>query len=221
MSNTEALRTAAQQALEAMQYTGMDVGKFNRINAACRALREALAQPAASGEPDMRHPKIQALIGGKARREIELRLVEQLLDDPDCDLSAMDMEYWHGLHDKLKDKLKGAQPAPAPAALEKSMQRECTDPRACTFHRYCKGNCCAPLVNANTALKLRTTDARATAQPVPARVPLTEDRLYLMADEAETPAWGEWYSDYDALLRFARAIEAAHGITAHPKEQQP
>ena len=47
MNDTEALRAAAQQALEAMQYTGMDVGKFNRINAACSALRAALAQPAA------------------------------------------------------------------------------------------------------------------------------------------------------------------------------
>jgi hypothetical protein len=39
------LRAAAQQALEAMEYTGMDVGKFNRINAACAALRTALSEP--------------------------------------------------------------------------------------------------------------------------------------------------------------------------------
>jgi hypothetical protein len=38
------LRKAAQQALEAMEYAGMDVGKFNRVNAACTALRAALAQ---------------------------------------------------------------------------------------------------------------------------------------------------------------------------------
>lgn len=36
----------AEQALEAMEYSGMDVGKFNRINAACAALRAALAQQA-------------------------------------------------------------------------------------------------------------------------------------------------------------------------------
>jgi hypothetical protein len=71
----------------------------------------------ASGEPDMRHPKIQALIGAKARREIELQLVEQLLDDPGCDLSAMDMEYWHGLHDKLREKLTAATAQPAPVPL--------------------------------------------------------------------------------------------------------
>ena len=37
------LREAATQALEAMNYSGMDVGKFNRINAACSALKAALA----------------------------------------------------------------------------------------------------------------------------------------------------------------------------------
>ena len=84
----------------------------------------ALIQPAASGEPDMRHPKIQALIGGKARREIELRLVEQLLDDPDCDLSAMDMEYWHGLHDKLREKLTAATAQPAPARVPEPLTEE-------------------------------------------------------------------------------------------------
>ena len=39
------LREAAQQALEAMEYNRLDVGKFNRINAACQALRAALAEP--------------------------------------------------------------------------------------------------------------------------------------------------------------------------------
>lgn len=63
-------------------------------------------------EPDMRHPKIQALIGSRARLSIELSLVEQLLDDPDCDLTALDMEYWNGLHDKLKKRLTAAHSAP-------------------------------------------------------------------------------------------------------------
>lgn len=79
----------------------------------------AVPAPAAPAEPDMRHPKIQALIGAKARREIELQLVEQLLDEgPDCDLTSLDMEYWHGLHDKLREKLTAAQPALAPVARQ-------------------------------------------------------------------------------------------------------
>jgi hypothetical protein len=39
------LREAATAALEALEYNRLDVGKFNRINAACQALRAALAEP--------------------------------------------------------------------------------------------------------------------------------------------------------------------------------
>ena len=153
-------------------------------------------QPAASGEPDMRHPKIQALIGGKARREIELRLVEQLLDDPDCDLSAMDMEYWHGLHDKLREKLTAApaQPAPAP---------ECDSPKLCAVNGACAG-------------QYGTKKQCATAQPAPARVPLTDEQINQITAEQ----WGKGLgAPYAAYRAYARAIEAAHGIT--PAKEAP
>lgn len=81
-------------------------GLFARAAAEIRGLQA----PAAS-EPDMRHPKIQRLIGSKARREIELRLVEALLDDPEFETSAIDMEYWNSLHDKLKEALTKNAPA--------------------------------------------------------------------------------------------------------------
>jgi hypothetical protein len=58
----------------------------------------------------------------------------------------------------------------------------------------------------------------AAPQPAPARGPLPEAQINEFAAEAETPAWGEWYSDEDALMKFARAIEAAHGIGAPAKE---
>lgn len=74
----------------------------------------AAPQQAAPDEPDMRHPKIQRLIGAKARISIELQLVEQLLDDPDCELTSMDMEYWNGMHDKLREKLTAAQQSAQP-----------------------------------------------------------------------------------------------------------
>jgi hypothetical protein len=91
-----------------------DIYTADQMRAYAQAALDALAAPGVpSGEPDWRHPKIQALIGGKARREIELQLVDQLLDDPDCDLTSMDMEYWHGLHDKLRARLTAPQPAPA------------------------------------------------------------------------------------------------------------
>ena len=113
-TNTEALRLARDALTIALHNAAAKGWATSQTAAAIAAIDAALAQQT-SAEPDMRHPKIQALIGGKARREIELRLVEQLLDDPDCDLSAMEMEYWHGLHDKLREKLLAAQPAPAPA----------------------------------------------------------------------------------------------------------
>jgi hypothetical protein len=55
----------------------------------------------ADDEPDWRHPKIQSLIGAKARVEIALGLVKQLLDDPYFETTASDMEYWDTLHDRL------------------------------------------------------------------------------------------------------------------------
>jgi hypothetical protein len=69
---------------------------------------DAALHAVVSEEPNMRHPKIQTLISSNARKNIELQLVEQLLDDPNCELTSMDMEYWHGLHDKLRDRLLAA-----------------------------------------------------------------------------------------------------------------
>ena len=88
---------------------GMNGGQINDVLGLFDdTLGAALAaQPA---EPNMRHPKIQALIGGKARAEIELGLVEQLLEDPNFETTPMDMEHWGPLHDKLKAALT-AQPA--------------------------------------------------------------------------------------------------------------
>lgn len=78
------------------------------------------AHPPVAPEPDMRHPKIQRLIGAKARREIELQLVEQLLEDPECDLTSLDMEYWGPMHDRLKAALTAPEPV---AALTDAIQR--------------------------------------------------------------------------------------------------
>lgn len=83
---------------------------------------------AAQQEPNMRHPKIQALIGKNARQHIWMMLVEQLVEDPHFETTAMDMEYWDTLHDKLKEKLTAAPPAPAAVPL--------TD--AALVNAYCK-----------------------------------------------------------------------------------
>ena len=39
------------------------------------------------------------------RLEIKLRLIEQLIENPNFEATSVDMEYWEPLHDKLKNKL--------------------------------------------------------------------------------------------------------------------
>jgi hypothetical protein len=65
------------------------------------AIRDALKNP----EPLWRHPKIQSLIAQRARLSIQLSLVEQLLEDPYMNTTAIDMEYWDTVHDDLYYKL--------------------------------------------------------------------------------------------------------------------
>lgn len=71
----------------------------------------------AAGEPDMRHPKIQALIGAKARREIELQMIEDLIDSAlageSRELSAHNMEYWTTVHDKFLQFVRSSLSTPA------------------------------------------------------------------------------------------------------------
>lgn len=74
--------------------------------------RAAVAADRAKREPDMRHPKIQNLIGSKARTEIRMQLVEELIEDPDCELTCLDMEYWDSLHDRLREALMAKRAVP-------------------------------------------------------------------------------------------------------------
>ena len=63
-------------------------------------------------EPDWRHPKIQGLIGSEARLRIAIDLIWQILEDPNQEFTASDMEYWDTIHDRLKEALstKPVQP---------------------------------------------------------------------------------------------------------------
>ena len=101
---------AMRQALEALKTaSGSTRVEQERAlyEAAIKRLRNAIdeLETMQTQEPDMRHPKVQAIIGARARLQIELRLVEQLVEDPDFETTASDMEYWGPLHDRLKARL--------------------------------------------------------------------------------------------------------------------
>ncbi|MFN7318463.1 MAG: hypothetical protein ACK5S6_03030 [bacterium] len=59
---------------------------------------------------DAIYDRLQYYIGLAARRNIELQLVLQLLDDPHQEFTASDMEYWTPLHDKLYQQLTKTEP---------------------------------------------------------------------------------------------------------------
>lgn len=62
---------------------------------------------AKNGEIDMRHPKVQGLIGANARYSIELGIAEDLVKyGPEKELLPGEMEYWGTLHDKLQERLR-------------------------------------------------------------------------------------------------------------------
>jgi hypothetical protein len=70
------------------------------------------AAPAAQpDEPNWRHPKIQALIAADARNRICIDLIWQVLEDPDGERTASDMEYWDAIHDAVRAKIKAAPDA--------------------------------------------------------------------------------------------------------------
>lgn len=54
---------------------------------------------------DAVYQRLQHYVGLAARRQIQLRLVEQLLDNPRQEFTVSDMEYWEPLHDRLYQQL--------------------------------------------------------------------------------------------------------------------
>jgi hypothetical protein len=87
------LRTAAQQALEAMEYNRLDVGKFNRINAAIAALRAALAEEALQRLTDVQQ-EIEAALAeplppiGKASTDVGVPVYVVKKAEPPCNPSC-------------------------------------------------------------------------------------------------------------------------------------
>ena len=56
-------------------------------------------------------------------------MIWQLIEDPECELTASDMEYWDAIHDALKAKLTHPHPQAVPDDVVKDAEK-----LARTFH---------------------------------------------------------------------------------------
>lgn len=63
-------------------------------------------------EPDWGHPKIQALIGADARNRIVIDLIWRILEYPDREFTASDMEYWDSIHDAVENAISRPSSVP-------------------------------------------------------------------------------------------------------------
>jgi len=126
-SDPEGLSTASMATSQDAQAHALDRGAIiDLISPLSRntadhdidfAFRVLDAAQAAQPEPDMRHPKIQALIGRKARLEIELRLISEAVRANNAD--ELEEVHDNDYGTKLLEEVKGlkaqcikAQPAP-------------------------------------------------------------------------------------------------------------
>lgn len=81
-------------------------GQLARVCELCEAFADierltARVAELEAGEPNMRHPKVQALIGGMARANIERDIMRDVLAQGEAyEPTATDMEYWGPDHDK-------------------------------------------------------------------------------------------------------------------------
>lgn len=76
--------------------------------------------PYVDTEPNWKHFKIQALIASDARSKIAIHLISQLIEDPECELTPLDMEYWGSIHEALKKRLI----SPASDAMRQPLTEE-------------------------------------------------------------------------------------------------
>lgn len=195
MTNDEKLMAQALEALVGWCDQPDDAQTYDacmqRAETAISALRARLAQH--ETDWDWRHPKAQALIGAKARLEIQLRLIEQLVENPNFDTTASDMEYWEPVHDRLHERL--------------AQKDESSEEPVAWHHPDCKGECIACLIertvqDAYGTQGLKYLRRALIGKEPPPRTPLTDEQL-------EELCWTEM----DQRLRsFARAIERAHRI---------
>ena len=187
------LRTAAQQALEALEgvITDLRAAKaeserdWSLLEATQESLREHMAEV----------QRLRAALAQPATIAEWWAAKQAASGEPFGYLWPTGMHPEFRFYQQKRDGVDGmplyatAQPAPAP---------ECDSPNLCAVNGACAG-------------QYGTKKQCATAQPAPARVPLTDEQINQITAEQ----WGKGLgAPYAAYRAYARAIEAAHGITA-------
>jgi hypothetical protein len=131
-------------------------------------------------------------------------LIWQILEDPNQEFTASDMEYWDAIHDKLKEALS-TKPAPQPAqpldlsVMELAESVGLIGPASRTDDLHDAIQRFHDLIVANAPIKAARHFADGLAQP--AQQPLTDGQIKDI----------HWAKPMDEF-QFARAIEQAHGI---------
>lgn len=57
-------------------------------------------RPTFNGEIDWSHPQLQIILSKSGRLSLELKILEDILDDPYYEQSIGDAEHWQPIHDK-------------------------------------------------------------------------------------------------------------------------
>lgn len=201
MSNTEALRAAAQQALVALVHHTEQTRSIQRTADAIAALRAALTQPAA---PDRWN---EGFKHGQWLAKHSAPVVER------ADSATAVVERSAGGVSDYATTVATAEPAGEPAPRLRWVEA----PRRTEWG--------AGMMEALIALGADETlllyahrdavpmvDALLSAQPAPARVPLTEAEIASMQRKANTT--GVQFLQSSTVRWIVRAIEAHYGITA-------
>ena len=184
----------------------------------------ATEQAAPSGEPDMRHPKIQAILGAKARLQCELALVENILDadDPD-DCSGGLIEYWGNTHDRVQALRRAATPTPSATWQALSSRKPLTiqeqQQEWADYINRCDSYDPPDRRHAFLAGLTRGRRLAATPSATEQAVPLTNHQFNLICqaiDTADTITMdGDYMLDSDDCIKVVRVMQALFDITGN------
>jgi hypothetical protein len=122
------------------------------------------------------------------------------------------------VRNKLREKNGAAQPAPAPGYCKQCKQYTIEEPLTTAQPAVQEGRDWSLLEATQESLREHMAEIKRLKAAQPA-VPLTDEQIRKASLDA---GMQEHYMDFHpGFIRFTRAIEKAHGITAAPEKGQP